>query len=71
MPPAAFRGLTMPRHKQRAPDDVANLLKDLLITQLSVAGVPQLTIRTIVGCEIGRVNRIAKHINAVKKREPA
>ena len=44
-----------------------DLLKDLLITQLAVAGVPQQTIRDIVGCDIVRVSRIAKHMK--KKKE--
>jgi hypothetical protein len=38
------------------------LLRDLLITQLGVAGVPQLTIREIVGCGVDRVSRIVKHL---------
>jgi hypothetical protein len=36
-------------------------MKDLLITELGRAGVPQLEIRKIVGCEIAKVSRIVKH----------
>jgi len=43
-------------------DDTAELLKDLLIVQLGIAGVPQRSIRAIVGCNIGRVNRIVRHL---------
>jgi hypothetical protein len=38
-----------------------DLLKDLLITELGRAGVPQAEIRKIVGCDMNRVNRIVKH----------
>jgi hypothetical protein len=38
------------------------LIKDLLITELGRAGVPQLEIRKIVGVDIHRVNRIVKPI---------
>lgn len=41
---------------------VAELLKDLLITSLGAAGVKQTEIRKIVGCDMNRVNRIVKHI---------
>ena len=55
---------------QRESDDVADLLKDLLIVQLSAAGVGQLDIRKIVGCDIAKVNRIAKLLKrAAKKKE--
>jgi len=49
------------KRKQRG-DEVVELLKDILITQLGIARVPQSTIRAIVGCDIGRVNRIVKHL---------
>jgi len=56
--------------KPRNPksDDTTNeLLRDLLITQLGIAGVPQLTIREIVGCGVHRVSRIVKHLKTKKK----
>lgn len=42
------------------------LLKDLLIVQLGLAGVPQQKIRAIVGCDIRRVNRIVRFISSRK-----
>jgi hypothetical protein len=42
--------------------EIAELLKDILIVQLGMAGVPQQSIRGIVGCDINRVNRIAKFL---------
>ena len=43
-------------------DPTQRLLQDMLIVQLALAGVPQLSIRAIVGCSIDRVNRIGKHL---------
>lgn len=42
------------------------LLQDLLIVQLGLAGVPQAQIREIVGVDIYRVNRIVKHLKKAK-----
>ncbi len=50
-------------------DEVGEILKDLLITQLGIAGVPQQSIRRIVGCDINRVNRIVKHLKIAKRKE--
>jgi hypothetical protein len=47
--------------------EVAELLRDLLIATLSVAGVNQEPIREIVRCDIRLVNRIAKHIRKARK----
>lgn len=49
-------------------DAAAEALKDLLIFQLAMAGVAQKAIREIVGCDIGRVNRIARHLKATTKK---
>jgi hypothetical protein len=38
------------------------LLRDLLITTLSTAGVKAQEIRKIVGCDMNKVSRIVKHI---------
>jgi hypothetical protein len=46
----------------RISDEIVDLLKDLLITSLGAAGVKQTEIRKIVGCDMNRVNRIARHI---------
>ena len=43
------------------------LLRDLMIIQLGLAGVPQLEIREIVGVDIHRVNRIVKHFKNLKR----
>ncbi|HXI84884.1 MAG TPA: hypothetical protein VNL17_12430 [Verrucomicrobiae bacterium] len=45
-----------------------DLLKDLMIIQLGIAGVPQLSIREIVGCDLNRVSRIVKHLNSKKRK---
>jgi len=57
----------MAKTGNRNTSDVAGLLTDLVITQLALAGVQQQTIRRILGCDIRRVSRIAKHINAARK----
>ena len=54
---------------RRSQEDVPELLLDLIIVQLGVAGVPQQAIRQIAGCDIGRVNRILKHINAARRKQ--
>ena len=54
------------REKKQQGDPTTEVLKDLLITELGKAGVPQLEIRKIVGCDIHRVSRIVKHINKAK-----
>lgn len=45
----------MPRGQRGS--DATEVLKDLLIVQLGTAGVKQQAIRTIVGCNMSRVNR--------------
>jgi hypothetical protein len=55
--------------RKKRGDEVAELLKDILITQLGIARVPQQTIRAIVGCEIGRVNRIVKHLKPKPQKD--
>jgi hypothetical protein len=39
-----------------------DLLKNILITQLGLAGVSQQNIRKIVGCDIGRVTAVMRHL---------
>jgi hypothetical protein len=55
---------------QRKESSQANastdLLKDLLIVALASSEVPQSEIRKIVGCDMNKVNRIAKHIRKGK-----
>ena len=45
------------------------ILRDILITQLGIAGVPQKNIQQIVGCSINRVSLIVKHIRSAKRKE--
>ena len=54
---------------QRNGDAAVEVLKDILITQLGLAGVPQQSIRKIVGCSIARVNDIVKHLKSAKRGE--
>jgi hypothetical protein len=44
-----------------------DLMQDLMIIQLGLAGVTQLQIREIVGVDINRVNRIVKHLKNIKQ----
>ncbi len=46
---------------------VEDLLRDLMIVQLALAGVGQHQIREIVGVDIHRVSRIAKYIGKAKE----
>jgi hypothetical protein len=41
-------------------------LRDLLIIQLALAGVPGATIRKIVGCLMEKVTRIVTHLKNVR-----
>ena len=43
------------------------LLRDLIIVQLGLAGLSQPQIRKIVGVDMNRVNRIVKHFKKVKR----
>ncbi len=50
--------------KELTTDD---LLRDLLIVQLGLAGLAQHQIREIVGVDMHRVNRIVKHFKKITK----
>jgi hypothetical protein len=56
-----------PRGIQSEGDAIVEVLKDILITQLGLAGVPQQNIRRIVGCSINRVNAIVKHLKTSRR----
>jgi hypothetical protein len=68
----------MPRPKARTVakthagglNEIAELLKDLLIAQLGIAGVPQQRIRQILGCDMNRVSRIVRHLKSARRKEP-
>ena len=53
--------------KAEGTDKLAALLQDLLIVELARAGITQPQIREIVGVDMWRVSRIARHINRGKK----
>jgi hypothetical protein len=61
----------MAKKPKRNSNDVASLLTDLLITQLAASGVQQQAIRQVLGCDMNRVSRIAKHIKAARKSAEA
>lgn len=46
----------------RTSDEQTELLKKILIVQLGLAGVPQATVRKIVGGDIVRINEVMKHL---------
>ena len=53
----------------RNAGSTAEVLQVILITQLGLAGVPQESIRKIVGCSMGRVNDIVKHLKSAKRSD--
>lgn len=58
-------------NKTKRQDDqsmIEELLRDLLITSLCIAGVKGKEVRKIVGCGMGRVTRILKHIERGRQR---
>jgi transposase-like protein len=58
----------MSKEKQKKEQSSTDeLLRDLLIVQLGLAGLTQHQIREIVGVDIHRVNRIVKHFKKVNK----
>ena len=55
--------------KKEETNPTERLLQDMLIVQLALAGVPQLSIREIAGCSIERVNRIGKLLKKSRNEE--
>ena len=53
--------------RQQKQQTVEDLLRDMMIVQLALAGVTQHQIREIVGVDMHRVGRIAKHIKKSKE----
>jgi hypothetical protein len=49
--------------RQKDPDDVAELLRTMLITQLALAGVRQRNIRAVVRCDLNHVTRVLKQMD--------
>ena len=52
-------------------DAVLSTLQDILIFQMASAGVAQNSIRTAVGLDMNRVNRIAKLAKKPRKNDQA
>jgi hypothetical protein len=50
-------------------ESVEELLRDMMIVQLLLAGVGQREIREIAGVEMGRVNRIGKLLKKSKVKQ--
>jgi len=57
----------MTKARTQKQQSVEDLLRDLMIVQLALAGVTQHQIREIVGVDMNRVSRIAKHIRKSKE----
>jgi Trp operon repressor len=57
-----------PKRQHTQTDSSTEVLKDLLITELAKADVPQREIRKIVGCDIHRVTRIARHVKTASEK---
>ena len=56
----------MTKRNQKRKNTSEDLLRDILIVQLGLAGLTQHQIREIVGCHIKHVNRIVKHFKKSK-----
>jgi hypothetical protein len=50
------------KRKSATNADVVELLEKQLIVSLSLAGVPQRSIREVVECDLNRVTRIVKRL---------
>ncbi len=50
------------KRKAATNADVVELLEKQLIVTLSLAGVPQRSIREVLECDLNRVTRIVKHL---------
>ena len=57
----------MASEKRKKEQSTEELLRDLLIVQLGLAGLTQHEIREIVGVDIHRVNHIVKHFKKIGK----
>jgi len=57
----------MTNENQKKEQTTDDLLRELLIVQLGLAGLTQHQIREIVGVDIHRVNRIVKHFKKITK----
>ena len=55
------------RSQKQEKKATEELLRDLMIIHLGLAGLPQQDIREIVGVDIVRVNRIVRHFKNLKR----
>jgi hypothetical protein len=53
--------------KQKKSETTEDLLRDLMIVQLGLAGLGQHQIREIVGVDMHRVARILRHFKKIKR----
>jgi len=47
---------------------LTDLVRDLIIVQLGLAGIGQREIRSIVGGDINRINRIVRHLRTRSRK---
>lgn len=57
----------MAKDKQKKETPLEDLIRDLMIIQLGLAGLGQREIREIVGVDIYRVSRIVKHFKKINQ----
>jgi hypothetical protein len=57
----------MTKSRKKKSEPVEDLLRDILIVQLGLAGLTGHQIREIVGVDMNRVTRILKHLKKRKK----
>jgi hypothetical protein len=57
----------MAKAKEQRTPATEDLLRDLMIVQLGLAGVTQQAIRKIVGVDMHRVNRIVRHLKDARR----
>jgi hypothetical protein len=62
--------VNMPARKkaQATPDRTQELIRDLIIVQLGLAGVGQREIRAIVGGDANRISRIVKNLKTPSQK---
>jgi len=58
----------MKKRTQKKKNTSEDLLRDILIAQLGLAGLTQHQIRQIVGCDMRYVTRILKHFKKLKQK---
>ena len=58
--------MIMAKSRTKKQETTEDLLRDLMIIQLGLAGLNQAQVREIVGVDMHRVSRILKHIKKGK-----